>query len=224
MSRLSSSSHCSTDLREVFLSHLHLLLHQPPPVGRLVLKPPLGLLSPPPLLLQHLPPSLHLPLLGASGQGNEEQTQRRNNNGRGKRETGKYVNGRQILQNKAGDCQKTQENWSPNPGFCKISPFSLCVHGGELCWCKMILCSFQTLTHRPALFQHKDENTKINKMFYGFISPYLKLAVHFDVSRFKSKFHPLYSQRREIKFLLFSRIEWKNHSFYLNVKQSNCDR
>lgn len=59
------SSRCSTDLGEVLLSHLHLLLHQPLPVGRLILEPPLGLLSPPPLLLQHLPPSLRLSLLGA---------------------------------------------------------------------------------------------------------------------------------------------------------------
>lgn len=71
------SSCYSTDLGEVFLSHLHLLLHQPLPVGRLILKPPLGLLSPPPLLLQHLPPSLDLPLLGAPGEATEEQMERR---------------------------------------------------------------------------------------------------------------------------------------------------
>lgn len=75
------SSRCSTDLGEVLLSHLHLLLHQPLPVGRLILEPPLGLLSPPPLLLQHLPPSLRLPLLGASREETEEQMERRRGGG-----------------------------------------------------------------------------------------------------------------------------------------------
>lgn len=94
------SPHRSTDLGEVLLSHLHLLLHQPPPVGRLVLKPPLGLLSPPPLLLQHLPPSLHLPLLGASGQKRAQRADRGGETIRARREymlmAGKYCDTKQT--------------------------------------------------------------------------------------------------------------------------------
>lgn len=41
----------------------------------------------------------------------------------GERETGKYVNGRQILQNKAGDCQKTHRRIGvPIQGFVKSIP------------------------------------------------------------------------------------------------------
>lgn len=131
---LSPSRSCSTDLREVLLSHLHLLLHQPLPVGRLILEPPLGLLPPPPLLLQHLPPSLRLPLLGASGEETEEQMGRREQKTTGgKRRRGQYVNFRQILQYKVKNCQKSHMRAQvPMHGFVKYIPLVLCIEQGAL--------------------------------------------------------------------------------------------
>lgn len=129
------SSRCSTDLGEVLLSHLHLLLHQPLPVGRLILEPPLGLLSPPPLLLQHLPPSLRLSLLGAFERrdGGTDGGKRGGKKTmfmcwwRGKLRRGQYVNFRQILQYKVNNCQRRHMRIKvPMQGFVKSIP-QVCV-------------------------------------------------------------------------------------------------
>lgn len=55
-----------TDLREVLGPHLDFLLHQLLPVESFILQPLLGLLPPPPLLLEHLPASQALPFLADS--------------------------------------------------------------------------------------------------------------------------------------------------------------
>lgn len=55
-----------TDLREVLGPHLDFLLHQLLPVESFVLQSLLGLLPPPPLLLEHLTASQALPFLADS--------------------------------------------------------------------------------------------------------------------------------------------------------------
>lgn len=55
-----------TDLREVLGPHLDFLLHQLLPVESFILQSLLGLLPPPPLLLEHLTASQALPFLADS--------------------------------------------------------------------------------------------------------------------------------------------------------------